>query len=74
MSAKHTPGYVAAEPSIAGNPLYFTGIERFDLVNSRYTCHAKVFATPEEAQAAVRPWNNLWHKFEVVPAPAGATA
>lgn len=66
------PGFVATEPAIAGNPLYFTGIQRFDLVHSQYVVHAQVFATPEAAQAAVRPWNDLGHQFTVSTAPAGS--
>ena len=62
--------YAAAEKSIAGNPLYFTGIQNYTLVNSQYDCHAKGFATAEEAQhakaqerrfsgAPVTGWGNL---------------
>ena len=68
--------YSASEPAIAGNPLYYTGIERFDLVNSPYECHARFFATAEAAARAVAPWNALGHQFTVAPAPFtnGSTA
>jgi hypothetical protein len=67
--------FVAAEPSIAGNPLYYTGIQNFTLVNSQYVSHAQVFRSAEEAAAAVEAWNRLGHRFAVQVHPwAGVTS
>jgi hypothetical protein len=66
--------FVATEPSIAGTPLYFTGSKSFDLVGSPYACHAKRFDSVAAAEAAIGPWNRLFHSFTVSPAPAEAAA
>lgn len=60
--------FIASEPAIAGNPLYFTGIENFTLVNSKYLEDAQLFDSREQAEEAVRPWNALGHRFTVAPA------
>jgi len=62
--------FAAAQKSIAGNPLYFTGIQNYTLIDSPYDCHAKSFATIADALAAIAPWNRMGHKFEVINFPA----
>lgn len=57
--------YEAVTKSIAGNDLFYTGSQSFDLVHSQYASHRKTFETAEAAQKAVDPWNRLGHKFVV---------
>ena len=62
------PHYVAFERAIAGNPLYFTGMANYTLVNTPYLEGAQLFSTAAEAAAAVAPWNRLGRTFLVAQA------
>jgi hypothetical protein len=63
------PKFVAFEISLAGTELFFTGIARFDLVNSRHADHARAFDSAEGAERAVADWNKVGHRFTVRPFP-----
>jgi hypothetical protein len=70
-STTPSPGvkFYASQPSIAGTALYFTGSNRFDLVNSPFISSAKLFDSEQAAAVAVKPWNDLGHSFVVSQAP-----
>lgn len=59
--------YMAAEQA-PGGQRFLTGNASPGWEITRFVSSAKLFPTKDAAEDAVKPWNNLGFKFEVVPA------